>query len=251
MTTKYKSDLSNQDSCPDVTSPEICIDTKKEHSFSLKKQIAAVAMGVCIVGGTPNISEAKSYDIQLATQEYDNINSLLSDKMNMSRGYVGDNEMAFFAHFFQVKQIQKERFIDKVQALQAINGINPDGVIGPQTLKLLYIKYYSKHSGNLPPDIQARWDFYKIWQSPKYRKYPKPNVFSKDGFYGTMGTKNIPNTLKDESLNTFVQQGKLAINFRGKTIHIGETGEPNHIYIGENLQKIKLPGHKKGKNYIF
>ncbi len=236
MNTQYKSDLSNQNTCPDVTPPEICMETsKKENSFSLKKQVTAVAMGICVVGATPNISEAKTHNSQPITQNYKNTNSTCLNKMAASRNHVGGNEIAFFAHFFQVKETQQKRFIDKVQALQAINGINPDGVIGPQTLKMLYTKYYSKHSGNLPPDIQARWDFYKIWQSPRYKQFSKPNVFSKSGFYGTMGTKNVPNTLKDESLEMLAQQGKLAINFQGKTINITEHGKANRIYIGKSV----------------
>lgn len=173
------------------------------------------------------------------------------EKVNKSIRASSQSEVNFFGEFFQVSPENPNTFVRKVKEIQ--KGLwfkEQDGIIGPGTLRKLYTKIYKNHLEELPPDILARWKFYKVWESPRYERFKKPNVFSTAWFYGTMGTKNTPWSLKDASLDRIARQWKLAINFKWKTITIGETGEPNTIYIGKSIQNIQLPNKSTG-HYVF
>jgi len=127
-------------------------------------------------------------------------------EMRVSRTYVESLKLAwkydleFFMQFFSIKNL--DQFNAKLKEIQS-NLKNKDGVLSSETLEYVYIRYYSKNTEKLEPEIRKRLWVYNdmLW----YKDYPKAKtwklkVFWMNDYYWVYNWLNKKWTLINENL---------------------------------------------------
>lgn len=137
-----------------------------------------------------------------------------NQEIEKSIGLIWNNEFNFFISFFNLDT--DEKILSKIESIQQENWLKIDRIIWPQTLKILYLNYYSEVDAfELPFDIAKRLEIFNEMQ--EYNNYPKrwtrygtiypsgvSNIFSSANYYWEWSWENIAWTYINKELAPFV-----------------------------------------------
>ncbi len=144
----------------------------------------------------------------LTRKEFSLSKTEINKKCELSKNIIWDKEYWFFIDYFNL--YSNKEIIEQIYSLQNDNWLKTDWVIWDNTLKTIYLNYYSKLA-NKPSFIEERLNIYNEmewykshkWRNTKYWKlYPSkvPNIFSRNYYYWIWKTENIKDSFINKDL---------------------------------------------------
>lgn len=155
--------------------------------------------------------------------------------ISTSEKYIWRNEVKNFLTIFWINEGDELWFFAKVTEIQTANNLKQDWIIGQNTLRVIYRKYY-QNIPNLPLEVKSRIDLEK-WLNWYRNNNPSwyqlswlKSSFDNDFFYWQWVWENINWTFINRNLHNYFWKNSLPWN-------------PSYNW-GNSIQVDKLPNWK-------
>lgn len=148
-------------------------------------------------------SNSQKVDVILNNKSENQNNT--SNYLNYTKSieFVWKNEVDNFNDFFWLYDNNVNKFVEEIKSIQTKFWLNVDGILWPNTLKVVYQNYYANNIDVLNSEANKRLEIYmnmKWYDNVKWAYNEKLNVFSKNLYYGIAMWTNISGTYINENL---------------------------------------------------
>ena len=174
---------------------------------------------------------------------------------------IGAEEMSFFQNIFRLENLTSWEFENFVQDIQRQLWVDPDGALGPNTLKQLYLQYYIPNSFPLSSHQLLKYEIYQEMQD--YPNHPRVlpgrtlrssynrNVFDSRVLF--WGVDRISANANFPEWNLYINRslyGNIPANESPNSIFIEKFGEKTILRLYDQYGQIQVatfvsPGTRK------